>query len=178
MNIVEEIIYRMFNFYNVNSIKDLAKKINTPKSTISNWKQRKSISPLRKKCFELGIYADIFENINEHGNKINHKNINAKLFLFNRKALIYFYYTLKKENFKNAVDYFEWNEKLDKNNKFKAFLSELFIDTVNKNLVLSLYRKETNNFINILLTIDEIDYIFSNKEQFLNSIFFIIEQKR
>jgi len=50
----------ILNFYNVSSIKELAIKIETGPSTISNWKQRRSITALKKKCRELGIYNEIF----------------------------------------------------------------------------------------------------------------------
>ena len=51
---------KIFNFYNVSSIKELSEVINTGASTISNWKQRGSITALKKRCRELGIYNEIF----------------------------------------------------------------------------------------------------------------------
>ena len=51
---------KIFNFYNVSSIKELSEAINTGASTISNWKQRNSITALKRKCRELGIYNEIF----------------------------------------------------------------------------------------------------------------------
>jgi hypothetical protein len=51
---------KMMNYYNVSTIKDLAAAIDTQPSTVSNWNQRKSVSALKKKCRELGIYQDIF----------------------------------------------------------------------------------------------------------------------
>lgn len=59
---------KIFNFYNVSSIKELSEVINTGASTISNWKQRNSITALKKKCRELGIYNEIFGDLNS---KIN-----------------------------------------------------------------------------------------------------------
>lgn len=53
---------KMMNFYNCSTIKELATKINTLPSTVSNWNQRQSISALKKKCRELGIFGDIFSS--------------------------------------------------------------------------------------------------------------------
>lgn len=52
---------KMMNFYNCSTIKELAATINTLPSTVSNWNQRQSISAIKKKCRELGIYNDIFD---------------------------------------------------------------------------------------------------------------------
>ena len=62
MNEFELFLEKVFNFYNVSTIKELSVKIDTKESTISNWKQRKSLSALKKRCRELGIYNEIFGN--------------------------------------------------------------------------------------------------------------------
>ncbi|MCT7549060.1 helix-turn-helix domain containing protein [Aliarcobacter butzleri] len=62
---------KIFNFYNVSSIKELSEAINTGASTISNWKQRNSITALKRKCRELGIYNEIFGNLNTDIQSIN-----------------------------------------------------------------------------------------------------------
>ncbi len=67
---------KIFNFYNVSSIKELSEVINTGASTISNWKQRNSITALKKKCRELGIYNEIFEDLNTNINHFQNSNIN------------------------------------------------------------------------------------------------------
>ncbi|MFV7791324.1 helix-turn-helix domain-containing protein [Aliarcobacter lanthieri] len=59
---------KIFNFYNVSSIKELSEAINTGASTISNWKQRNSITALKRKCRELGIYNEIFGDLNHNSN--------------------------------------------------------------------------------------------------------------
>ena len=51
---------RVLSFYNVSTIKDLSKERKTEASTISNWKQRNSVTALKKRCRELGIYNEIF----------------------------------------------------------------------------------------------------------------------
>lgn len=55
---------KMMNFYNSATIKQLANAVNTLPSTVSNWHQRKSISAIKKKCRELGIYDEIFNSSN------------------------------------------------------------------------------------------------------------------
>ncbi len=55
---------KLLNFYNVNSLKDLSEITNIPISTISSIKQRSSITGLKKKCRELGIYNEIFGDLN------------------------------------------------------------------------------------------------------------------
>lgn len=178
MNLADDIINKLFKYYDVTTIKELSPKINTPASTISDWKQRGAINPLRKKCKELEIYEEIFENIDTHCSKISYKDINVKLSLFNRRSLVYFYYMIKKYDFSNAIDYFSWNVKRDEENKFKAFISDFFLDFNNNNMTISVYREETNRFIDLYLTVDELDYIFHNKEILTQSILFIAEQKR
>ncbi len=81
---------KIFNFYNVSSIKELSEAINTGASTISNWKQRNSITALKKKCRELGIYNEIFKNTNKEDLKIEvlekslfNDNINKTLEIIN-----------------------------------------------------------------------------------------------
>jgi len=178
MNLADDIINKLFKYYDVTTIKELSQKINTPASTISDWRQRGAINPLRKKCKDLGIYKEIFEDIDLHCSKISRKDINVKLSLLNRRSLIFLYYIIKKHNFNNTIDYFSWNAKRDDGNKFKAFISDFFIDFDNNNIAFSFYREETNHFIDLYLTIDELDYIFKNKEIFMQSILFIADQKR
>jgi len=68
---VEEILEKMFAYYNVSSVSELSKVIGTSQKTISNWKIRNSISAVKKKCRELGIFQDIF---NSSGISIVHTN--------------------------------------------------------------------------------------------------------
>ncbi|MBU0626053.1 hypothetical protein KKH82_01140 [Patescibacteria group bacterium] len=63
MNDFESLLEKVFNFYNVSTIKELSVKMDTKESTISNWKQRQSLSALKKRCRELGIYNEIFGDI-------------------------------------------------------------------------------------------------------------------
>lgn len=69
----ETLIFKLFKYYDVYSHNELSLKINTPAGTISKWKQRNSIGAIKKKCRELGIYQDIFADVNinftQHGNQ-------------------------------------------------------------------------------------------------------------
>ncbi|MDX4060204.1 helix-turn-helix domain-containing protein [Aliarcobacter skirrowii] len=64
MENVEDILERLFSYYKVASVAELSKQINTSQKTISNWKIRNSISAVKKKCRELGIYNQIFGDVN------------------------------------------------------------------------------------------------------------------
>ncbi|MGJ0344654.1 helix-turn-helix domain containing protein [Aliarcobacter cryaerophilus] len=61
----EDIIYKLYEFFKVNNNLDLAELLKTTPQTISNWKTRNSISAIKKKCRELGIYNQIFKDFEE-----------------------------------------------------------------------------------------------------------------
>jgi len=60
----ENLIEKLLSYYNVSSVAELSPLINTSQATISNWKIRNSVSAIKKKCRELGIYKDIFGEMN------------------------------------------------------------------------------------------------------------------
>ena len=60
MENVENILEKLYSFYKVSGASELSDKINTTQQTISNWKKRNSVTALKKKCRELGIYNEIF----------------------------------------------------------------------------------------------------------------------
>lgn len=60
----DDFFEKMLVYFKVSSIKELSVKIGVPPATISKWKQRQSISALKKITEELGIYYDIFEYYN------------------------------------------------------------------------------------------------------------------
>ena len=60
MSQVDEIIEELFNYFNVGTISELAEKMNLKQSSVSSWKKRGSITAIKRKCRELGIYNDIF----------------------------------------------------------------------------------------------------------------------
>lgn len=57
---IDLIFDRLFDYFEVGTISDLSKKMAIPQSTISKWKQRKSVSAIKKVCRELSIYNEIF----------------------------------------------------------------------------------------------------------------------
>ena len=80
-NIVENaefLIDKLLNFYKVSNVAELSTKIDTSQKTISNWKIRNSINAIKKRCRELGIYNEIFgdlnSNINNQTIRDNHGN--------------------------------------------------------------------------------------------------------
>ena len=73
----EDLIDKLSNFFNVRSNIDLADKMNSTPQTITNWKTRNSINGIKKKCRELGIYNEIFGDLNTSlNNNIKQENTN------------------------------------------------------------------------------------------------------
>ena len=73
----EDLIYILYKYFGVINNIELAKKLNTTQQTISNWKTRNSISAIKKKCRELGIYNEIFGDINTQHNEFNNASISG-----------------------------------------------------------------------------------------------------
>lgn len=111
MNNIEVIFDKLFNYYNVNSIKDLANIINTQPSTVSNWKQRSSVTAIKKKCRELGIYEDIFPLSFEEND--NNKIYKEEIEIIYEAILDDTKYRLK-EKLKNYTDnsFIDWMNKM------------------------------------------------------------------
>ncbi|MCG3710387.1 helix-turn-helix domain-containing protein [Aliarcobacter butzleri] len=68
---INDIIDKLFDYFKVTSIQDLAEKMNVSQPTISKWKTRNAISAIKKRCRELGIYNEIFGNLNTDIQSIN-----------------------------------------------------------------------------------------------------------
>ncbi len=60
------LIEKLLNYYNLTSLQELAEKLNIKQSSLSSWKSRNSINAIRNKCRELGIYNDIFGDLNSN----------------------------------------------------------------------------------------------------------------
>ncbi|MDH1976093.1 helix-turn-helix domain-containing protein [Aliarcobacter butzleri] len=56
----EIILEKLMSYFNVINYSELAEKIGIQQQNISKWKSRNSISAIKKKCRELGIYNEIF----------------------------------------------------------------------------------------------------------------------
>ena len=65
---INDIFERLFNYFQASTIRELSEKINMSESTVSKWRQRESVNAIKKKCRELGIYNEIFGDLNS---KIN-----------------------------------------------------------------------------------------------------------
>ena len=77
----EDLIYKLYSFFDVKNNLDLANKLETTAQTISNWKSRNSVNAIKKKCRELGIYNEIFGDLNSNINNFqNSKNNVAQIF--------------------------------------------------------------------------------------------------
>ena len=62
----EILIQKMMNFYTVFTMKELSEKIGISQQAISKWKNNNSIVAIKKKCRELGIYNEIFGDLNSN----------------------------------------------------------------------------------------------------------------
>ncbi len=60
----DDILEKLFNFYGVTTMHNLAEKMDVSQPTISKWKSRNSINAVKRRCRELGIYNDIFGDLN------------------------------------------------------------------------------------------------------------------
>ncbi len=180
----ETLLFMLFKHYNVFTNNELSEKINTSAGTISKWKQRNSVNAIKKKCLELGIYKEIFEDEKKEEIKItspsniSKEDINCKLFLFKRRSLIYLYYLLQKQYINSAIDYFTWQAQKDEENMFINFIDDLWHDFKNENVSFSYNRSEADRYISNLIRIDELDFIFQNKDIFMKSIIFMTDEKR
>ncbi|CAM3985119.1 hypothetical protein [Arcobacter cloacae] len=61
----EQLIGKLMSYYNVFSMHELSSKIGISQPAISKWKNNNSILAIKKKCRELGIYDEIFGNLNK-----------------------------------------------------------------------------------------------------------------
>lgn len=57
-------IDRLLLYFHISTITELAEKLGVAQQSISSWRQRNSVSAIKKKCMELGIYNDIFGDLN------------------------------------------------------------------------------------------------------------------
>ena len=57
---INTVFDRLFDYYCINSLQELALKLGVSQPAISQWKTRNAISAVKKRCRELGIYNEIF----------------------------------------------------------------------------------------------------------------------
>lgn len=83
----EQLIDKLMSYYNVFSMHELSSKIGISQPAISKWKNNNSIVAIKKKCRELGIYNEIFGDLNSNINNFqNSTNVVAQDFSNNSKA--------------------------------------------------------------------------------------------
>lgn len=63
-NLIDQILDKLMSHYQVSTISQLAQKMEISQQTISAWKSRNSITAIKKRCRELGVYEEIFRDIN------------------------------------------------------------------------------------------------------------------
>lgn len=61
---IEIILQKLLDYFDLDNMSQLADKLSVSQPTISKWKSRGSILPIKKICRELGIYNDIFGYLN------------------------------------------------------------------------------------------------------------------
>ena len=73
MHNAEFLIQKLMRFYKVFTISELADRIGVSQPSISGWKKNNYIKAIGNKCRELGIYDEIFGDLNS-GTIINQGN--------------------------------------------------------------------------------------------------------
>lgn len=77
----EILIQKLMSFYNVFTISELANIIGVSQPSISGWKKNNYVKAIANKCRELGIYNEIFGDLNSNINNFqNSKNNVAQIF--------------------------------------------------------------------------------------------------
>ena len=137
MENVENILEKLYSFYKVSGASELSDKINTTQQTISNWKKRNSVTALKKKCRELGIYNEIFGDLT-HSNRISVNNNTGQL-----------------------AGTVQGNQTLNLNQKEDEYIiPETILDDINILFKLAIENEKEDDLINL---IDE--FIFSTKKE-------------
>ena len=71
MQNAEFLIQKLMRYYQVFTISELAEKMGVSQPSVSGWKRNNYIKAIANKCRELGIYDEIFEDLNTEIQKIN-----------------------------------------------------------------------------------------------------------
>ncbi|MFY4805924.1 helix-turn-helix domain-containing protein [Aliarcobacter butzleri] len=70
-------IEKLLNYYSLSSLQELAEKLKIKQSSLSSWKSRNSVNAIKKKCRELGIYDEIFGDLNSKINSFHNTNFSG-----------------------------------------------------------------------------------------------------
>ena len=76
---VDDVLLKLFEYYNVFSMHELAAKLDISQPAISKWKKNNSIMAIKKRCRELGIYNEIFGSFSENVLTFSMSNTQKKL---------------------------------------------------------------------------------------------------
>lgn len=59
----EILINKLLKFYDLDTLSELSEVLKVSQPTISKWRARNTIIPIKKRCRELGIYNEIFGDL-------------------------------------------------------------------------------------------------------------------
>ncbi|WP_419234335.1 hypothetical protein [Aliarcobacter cryaerophilus] len=62
MSDINSILNKLLKFYDLDTLSELSEVLKVSQPTISKWRARNTIIPIKKKCKEIGIYDKIFDN--------------------------------------------------------------------------------------------------------------------
>ncbi|MCT7620492.1 helix-turn-helix domain-containing protein [Aliarcobacter butzleri] len=74
---IEIILQKLLDYFDLDNMSQLADKLSVSQPTISKWKSRGSILPIKKICRELGIYNEIFGDSNSKINTFHNTNFSG-----------------------------------------------------------------------------------------------------
>ena len=134
---INTVFDRLFDYYCINSLQELALKLGVSQPAISQWKTRNAISAVKKRCRELGIYNEIFGDLT-HNNRISVNNNTGQLAG-----------TIQGNQTQNL------NQKED-----EYIIPETILDDINILFKLAIENEKEDDLINL---IDE--FIFSTKKE-------------
>lgn len=134
---INTVFDRLFDYYCINSLQELALKLGVSQPAISQWKTRNAISAVKKRCRELGIYNEIFGDLT-HSNRISVNNNTGQLAG-----------TIQGNQTQNL------NQKED-----EYIIPETILDDINILFKLAIENEKEDDLINL---IDE--FIFSTKKE-------------
>ena len=134
---INTVFDRLFDYYCINSLQELALKLGVSQPAISQWKTRNAISAVKKRCRELGIYNEIFGDLT-HSNRISVNNNTGQLAS-----------TVQGNQTQNL------NQKED-----EYIIPETILDDINILFKLAIENEKEDDLINL---IDE--FIFSTKKE-------------
>ncbi|MEM5557060.1 hypothetical protein AAHK07_00920 [Aliarcobacter cryaerophilus] len=60
MSDINSILNKLLKFYDLDTLSELSEVLKVSQPTISKWRARNTIIPIKKRCRELGIYNEIF----------------------------------------------------------------------------------------------------------------------